>query len=61
MQLRVRAEKYLREVWPAVTRSLKEAGLNCELNLVGPDFLPPLRLVLLPVGSGLQPLGQSQG
>lgn len=27
-------EKYLREVWPAVTRSLKEAGLNCELNLV---------------------------
>ena len=29
------AEKYLREVWPAVTRCLKEHGLSCELNLVG--------------------------
>ncbi len=28
------AEKYLREVWPAVTRSLKEHGIACELNLV---------------------------
>jgi ribosomal RNA assembly protein len=28
------AEKYLREVWPAVTRALKEAGVACELNLV---------------------------
>ena len=28
------AEKYLREVWPAVTRALKEQGLGCELNLV---------------------------
>ena len=28
------AEKYLREVWPAVTRSLKEVGIGCELNLV---------------------------
>ena len=28
------AEKYLREVWPAVTRALKEVGLACELNLV---------------------------
>lgn len=27
-------EKYLREVWPAVTRSLKECGVGCELNLV---------------------------
>lgn len=27
-------EKYLREVWPAVTRSLKELGIGCELNLV---------------------------
>ncbi|KAL6765595.1 hypothetical protein V8C86DRAFT_2455101 [Haematococcus lacustris] len=27
-------EKYLREVWPAVTRSLKEVGVGCELNLV---------------------------
>jgi ribosomal RNA assembly protein len=27
-------EKYLREVWPAVTRALKERGLACELNLV---------------------------
>lgn len=27
-------EKYLREVWPAVTRALKEVGLGCELNLV---------------------------
>ncbi|KAL3130651.1 Ribosomal RNA assembly protein mis3 [Trebouxia sp. C0009 RCD-2024] len=27
-------EKYLREVWPAVTRSLKEVGIGCELNLV---------------------------
>lgn len=28
------AEKYLREVWSAVTRSLKEVGIGCELNLV---------------------------
>lgn len=28
------AEKYLREVWPAVTKALKEQGIACELNLV---------------------------
>lgn len=28
------AEKYLREVWPAVTKALKEHGIACELNLV---------------------------
>lgn len=28
------AEKYLREVWPAVTRALKDVGVACELNLV---------------------------
>ena len=28
------AEKYLREVWPAVTKALKEHGVACELNLV---------------------------
>eukprot|EP00873_Tetraselmis_striata_P039058 jgi/Tetstr1/459322/TSEL_004717.t1 len=27
-------EKYLREVWPAVTRALKEHHITCELNLV---------------------------
>lgn len=27
-------EKYLREVWPSVTRALKECGIGCELNLV---------------------------
>jgi ribosomal RNA assembly protein len=27
-------EKYLREVWPAVTSALKEVGIACELNLV---------------------------
>ena len=27
-------EKYLREVWPAVTRALKKVGINCELDLV---------------------------
>lgn len=27
-------EKYLREVWPSVTRALKEQGVACELNLV---------------------------
>mmetsp|Transcript_1685 Transcript_1685/g.4889 ORF Transcript_1685/g.4889 Transcript_1685/m.4889 type:complete len:424 (+) Transcript_1685:185-1456(+) len=27
-------EQYLREVWPAITRALKEVGLACELNLV---------------------------
>ncbi|GLI59042.1 hypothetical protein VaNZ11_000870 [Volvox africanus] len=27
-------EKYLREVWPAVTKALKGAGIGCELNLV---------------------------
>lgn len=29
-----RAEKYLREVWPAVTSALKEHHIACELNLV---------------------------
>jgi ribosomal RNA assembly protein len=28
------AEKYLREVWPAVTKALKEMAVGCELNLV---------------------------
>lgn len=28
------AERYLREVWPVVTKALKEAGIGCELNLV---------------------------
>jgi ribosomal RNA assembly protein len=27
-------EKYLREVWPSVTKALKEHGIGCELNLV---------------------------
>lgn len=27
-------EKYLQEVWPAVTRTLKSNGIACELNLV---------------------------
>lgn len=27
-------EKYLREVWPSVTKALKEHGIACELNLV---------------------------
>jgi ribosomal RNA assembly protein len=27
-------EKYLREVWPLVTRTLKSYGIGCELNLV---------------------------
>ncbi|KAK9807331.1 hypothetical protein WJX73_002541 [Symbiochloris irregularis] len=27
-------EKYLREIWPVVTKSLKENGIGCELNLV---------------------------
>ena len=27
-------EKYLREVWPAITRALREHGIGCELNLV---------------------------
>ena len=27
-------EKYLREVWPSITRALKEVGVACELNLV---------------------------
>mmetsp|Transcript_24850 Transcript_24850/g.47144 ORF Transcript_24850/g.47144 Transcript_24850/m.47144 type:complete len:388 (+) Transcript_24850:240-1403(+) len=27
-------ERYLQEVWPAVTRALKENGIGCELNLV---------------------------
>lgn len=27
-------EKYLREVWPAVTAALKPHGIRCELNLV---------------------------
>ena len=30
----LRAEAYLREVWPAVTSALKEHGVGCELNLV---------------------------
>eukprot|EP00968_Pinguiococcus_pyrenoidosus_P010357 scaffold817_cov246-Pinguiococcus_pyrenoidosus.AAC.1 len=27
-------EKYLREVWPLVTRTLKKYGVGCELNLI---------------------------
>uniref|UniRef100_A0A7S1UII9 KRR1 small subunit processome component n=1 Tax=Phaeomonas parva TaxID=124430 RepID=A0A7S1UII9_9STRA len=27
-------EKYLREVWPMVTRALQKAGIGCELNLI---------------------------
>ncbi|CAL5225309.1 g8110 [Coccomyxa viridis] len=27
-------ERYLREVWPVVTKALKEVGIGCELNLV---------------------------
>lgn len=27
-------EKYLREVWPVVTKALKECGVKCELNVV---------------------------
>jgi len=27
-------EKYLREVWPAVTKALKKEGIACELNLI---------------------------
>lgn len=39
------AEQYLREVWPAVTRALKEHGIACELNLVrslgpAPEIMP---------------------
>ena len=36
------AEKYLREVWPAITRALKEHGIACELNLVS---APRLKLM----------------
>ena len=28
------AEKYLRELWPVVTKALKEVGVKCVLNLV---------------------------
>ena len=28
------AERYLREVWPVITKALKEVGIKCELNLV---------------------------
>ena len=28
------AERYLREVWPVVTKALKEVGIGCKLNLV---------------------------
>lgn len=34
------AEKYLREVWPVVTKALKEVGLKCVLNLVCPSTHP---------------------
>jgi ribosomal RNA assembly protein len=27
-------EKYLREVWPHVTRALQKFGVDCELNLI---------------------------
>ena len=32
--VRCTAERYLREVWPVVTKALKEVGIGCELNLV---------------------------
>lgn len=34
MKLQLLAERYLREVWPVVTKALKEVGIGCELNLV---------------------------
>lgn len=33
-KLQLLAERYLREVWPVVTKALKEVGIGCELNLV---------------------------
>lgn len=27
-------EKYLREVWPVVTRALEKVGVACELNII---------------------------
>ena len=27
-------EKYLRDVWPSITKALKDVGVGCELNLV---------------------------
>jgi hypothetical protein len=27
-------EKYLREVWPVVTRALEKVGVGCELNII---------------------------
>jgi hypothetical protein len=41
------AEKYLREVWPAVTAALKEHGVGCELNLVRRLRLPHASVRLL--------------
>ncbi len=47
------AEKYLREVWPAVTRSLKELGIGCELNLVSAIACNTHLLLTLPEQRGL--------
>jgi ribosomal RNA assembly protein len=33
------AERYLREIWPAATKALKEVGIGCELNLVSKHYL----------------------
>jgi ribosomal RNA assembly protein len=27
-------EKYLREVWPIVTKALEKVGIGCELNII---------------------------
>lgn len=55
-----RAEQYLREVWPAVTRALKEHGIACELNLVPPPRCTHLPAVFFPpwaaCGQGLRRL-----
>ena len=39
-------ERYLQEVWPTVTRALKEHGIGCELNLVRAAFQYALGVVV---------------
>ena len=46
-------EKYLRESWPLVTRSLKEVGVRCELNLVEVRRCVPFHSIRLSLATSL--------
>ena len=55
-KLQLLAERYLREVWPVVTKALKEVGIGCELNLVSSALTTDAAFTLTLFPCTLQPL-----